>query len=1150
MISSASSAIRRARSHHGLYPTRTPIIQTKCILATVPHNRRRFDSAAQAELAEQEPLSNPLAPPSPRDPSLPPEATRKQLLPILRLLGCADDIPLPRKGSTNLGYTNPQAPLNRALRRESLQKHNSADGSPRENRGISLAGLTARYILYKVWPDRQQLYDEGYPLRREFFALGLPAREYLRSRNADYSDLSLWAFVLLGRSGPEAISRLDWLCRKLRFRVPSFTVNHTLRHLSGHTTLTVRKITLLVDKYLTKNREMAEQLQKPDHRVDSVTKRIMFLRLFRLANYFAPTHLLLVAKVYAKHSIDSPAEISKNDVTFCNHIIWSISSPPRISNPYYTSLRYIIDAQVFLLKKMFQANPVMHLEPKGFRGIVRTRLASPRSPTERGIISQQGSNWPPWKEATDGYDESHSRVQSETEEMIVGDAGLFLKEMQRAGYPLGTWEKAAMVLSGREDDGAPTVLRRTWFIAGSSSGNDNPFTIWQARIRATRTLNEAWHIFLLFLNVPLTTMMEKVGAVHVFQEMFLKVLQARKQNWRKEYPSTQEVLTRPTPNFRRFVPGEELERIYAPTEPQPDPTDHYLRSGDTIVRGPTKPNYGPNFEDRATISIGDTKNLLEPPQDPARGAYIPTPPPSVDELWSIMVRRDVSPSLGLIKHLVSNSASASEAHRYLEAWYDPPTRRRFIRTEKGETVWEWWKVLHRKELEKLEIKQISLEELPKISVTESLHPEAKVSASATIDLAIAYIASLTSTTYAPSKSHRFDDHLLFAKKLLFGRVPHAIIVASSFGITSITAWTNILKALNYTRLHRGLFQSSWARTAVGRLSSAKFSEGNPHRRMKYRDVNLSVLKIWQHVRSIWGAYPQDMGFVYELVVAAEKGWEYEMNLLRHGNFGDEQVGAPHKPMPFRAADAVEIWESVVGIRELNTRSFRKHTGAKDFIRLRIRRVGAGEWAGEKAGVDPGDEAGEDENTESADARQEQELLFEKLVELSSPVQEEKSRLPPMVAVRTAHIHGYIRLLLKTGQDEFNPVLRLLKWMVHYSDFLEVRNRRLPIIALRALWNLYAGMDTRNLTKEDIEVVESRKTKFEEAKKLVGGGLKGWGGWASEAEVAAYNGENWRDLRDEGDVVEGKDDELWDEEGLEEGGEEGREVSVGYDEDDW
>ncbi|KAK6536430.1 hypothetical protein TWF281_000667 [Arthrobotrys megalospora] len=1133
MISGASSAISRVRRLIGqnrFYPARLFAPQTKCILPPARWDRLPFEPGFDIKPPELDlPVDNgfdseisDLVPPnieySPLDdPSLP-AGVRKQLLPILRLLGCADDIPKPKRGTTNLGYTNLNNPLNRALRRESLNKSNelapegvSAD-SPLENRGISCAGLTARFIIYKIWPDRDELYQQGYPLRRVFFALGPRALKYIAARNADPGDIALWAHVVLASSGAEAAARLHWLCRKLKFRVPSFTFNHTLRHLSGHTNYTIKRLTLLVDNYLTRNLEISDHVGKPALKIDAVTRRIMFLRLFRLANYFAPTQLPHVAKVYAKHCIDPPAEIAMNDITFCNHILWAIGGPPRIPSPYWTSLRYIIDAQIFLLRKMFQSNPVMHLNPKGFRGIVRTRLAAPRSITERSMIAHQGANWPPRKEITDGYDQTHSRIDFDHETPAVGEAGQVLSEMQRAGYPLGMWERSAMVLSGRESDGTPTVPRRTWFIAGTSTGEDNPFTLWQARIRATRTLNEAWHVFLQFLEITMTTSKERAGAVHVYQEMFDKLVQARKQEALDKHVSIEEppVILPPRTGIQRFIPpSEELDVIYAPPKPKKDPTEHYLRLSNTTIRGPTDIQRGPNLEDRATVSIGDTKNIIPPPSDPSRGAFVPTPAPAVKELWALMLRNGIKPSLGLTKLLVTNAATPKEAQMYLEEWYIYPRRRKTFKTEKGKIEFRWWDVFHRMELEKLRIRQFGV---PSANIKEGNGTEYFDASSATIDLAIAYIQCLTSITFAPRKDRTFYNHWNFSSGLLFLRVPQAIIIATGFRITSLSAWTSILKALNYTHHHRGLFQSEASRLATSRLASARFGEGNPRRKMKFRDVNVCVHKTWEYVGLHWG-YPPDANIVYEFIIAAERGWEYEQQLKKATNDKTHH----HERFPFRTEHVVEIFETVVGIRKISQRSFKN----------------PGDWASRRVEqFKPGGVNRENDGFE--EPKTDEDAIFDQLVELSAPTGDEKSRLPPPVTPRTAHLHAYMRLLLRTGHDEFEPVLRLLKWMGRYSDFLEVKNRRLTIIAMKAMWDFSLGLEEIMDSEEKIRIWETRKEKFAEAKRLMLERLKGWGAWPTDVETAAYNGENWRELRDQEPVpVESGEEEEWEEEGFEE-----------------
>ncbi|EWC45503.1 hypothetical protein DRE_05361 [Drechslerella stenobrocha 248] len=1034
--------------------------QTRRLLASATSNHR---PSAERPHQDQARTDNRNAPPTQRRWDLTtdePIATRTQLLPLLRLLGCADDIPKPRKGTTNLGYTRPDNPVGRAIRRASdTQKPDKGQSSKR----ISLAGLTTTYILSTVWPRHKELSAEGYPLLTEPVPLNAACTEYLFSRNADSSDLSGWAYVLLARSGPEALNRLGWLCQKLNYRVPPLTLNHSLRHLSGHTAHTVRKAAFIVDRFLTRNTEIAEETKRPELRIDAVTKRILFLRLFRLGNYFAPTELPQIAKIYAKHCIDNGAVITQNDIALANHILHAISDKPRISYPYLTSLRFIIDAQAFILGKMFGAKPTMQLDPKGFRGIVRTRLAAPRSARERGLIAQQGSNWPPWKEDTDGYDESHSRIRSETEELKVGDAGLILGEMQRAGYPLGLWEQSAMILSGSEVAGTPTVPRRTWFVGGTSSGNDNPMTIWQARIRATRTLNEAWNLFLQFLKIPLVTFELRAGAVHVFQEMFALVVQVRKQAWNDKYFRSVEKIA-PAPrksDFGWLGLSEEME--YVPPPPKADVTANYLRTGNTTIRGPTDLARGPNAEDRATVSIGDTKNLLPPPEDPAHGVYVRTLPPSVDELWTIMTRKGVKPTLSLTRLLVSEATTPDEATKYLMLWYmyqPGPTNS----TITPEDVIKWWDYTDLEQLKRLRYTATP----PSSGNHGPRSAESKLASSrATSVLATAFIEAITSTTYAPRKSHRFDEHLSFSRQLMFRWLPHAIVLAVGLGITSPAAWRSIIRGLNYPYLPRGLFQSAWAKLASPLLIAVGMWHGRMGRKMKPWDLNFCAGKIWEHLSAGWAApekaqtdpyaewkSPHEPQLVYELVIAAERGWTTEQQLKT------SSLAELHVPMTFRAGDVVKIFEGMVGMR-------------------------------------PSECVEED--------------LFERLV-LST---EEESTLPPLVTPRTAHIHAYMRLLLKTAEEDYAPVVRLVRWIARHREFLDAKNRRLPIIAVRALWDHYAGMDDTASTAEDAAAVRRRHANFKTVKGLVVGELADWGGWATEVETSAYLGGNWQELRDRG-----------------------------------
>ncbi|KAF3942070.1 hypothetical protein ABW19_dt0202996 [Dactylella cylindrospora] len=742
---------------------------------------------------------------------------------------------------------------------------------------------------------------------------------------------------------------------------------------------------------------------------------------------------------------------------------------------------------------MFGADPVMHLDPKGFRGIVRTRLATPRTAGERDIIAHQGSNWPPWKEVTDGYDQTYLRIDSDSEEPIIGSGGLFLKEMQRAGYPLGVWEKSAMILSGLEEGGTPTVPRRTWFVAGTSSGRDNPHTIWQARIRATRTLNEAWHMFLRFLAVPLATAGDHAGVIHVFKDMFQKILQARKQDWQSPEPVMEEPLRppqQPKVGFRRFIPEDEW--VYVPPEPPPDETASFLRMGNTTVRGPTTIKYGPNNADPARMSIGDTKDILPPPLNPARGAYVSTPPPTVEELWALMLRRNIKPDLGLIKLLVSNSTGPAEAQVYLEEWYSRP-RKRLFQGERKDVPWAWWSTTDPKELERIGIaNHMILSTSLEKPITES-NARSLVSASDnTAGLVMAYIEALSSTTFPPRNG---TLNVEFTNKLLFQRVPNAIALAQAFKLKGFNVWESILKALNYPRLPRGLFQSAWAKTSSQRYAALGFLEGPAPRKMKLRDLNVCAYKISEYLHDHWG-YIRDPATMYQFAIAAERGWDYEQQLIQ------DRRAAGHQAMPFRAADVVDVFETMVWIRDPRKRAPKHPSFVSDHpppeslptahdLRDHLK----------KHGLTEEDENWLEENMESNEPVNE-------LVNISAG-NESKSFLPPIVTPRTAHIHAYIRLLLKTAEEDYEPIVRLLRWMVRHSDFLDSNNRRLPIIAMRAMW--YSDDHVEGLSRESLE---RRQRNYVEARRLVSEDLREWGGWATDVEEAAYNGENWRELRDE------------------------------------
>jgi hypothetical protein len=147
--------------------------------------------------------------------------------------------------------------------------------------------------------------------------------------------------------------------------------------------------------------------------------------------------------------------------------------------------------------------PVLPLTRKGYRAVIAVQLAHKKTTEERQSAELKAPSWPPWKEERLGIDAQR------------GNEGMFsrainvLSQMKEAGYSHHLWEELSSVLAGWDTDRSPTVQTRSLVnqagtLSRTRDVDPNHYAIWVARIRATRTVREAWACFLAYRdqNLP------------------------------------------------------------------------------------------------------------------------------------------------------------------------------------------------------------------------------------------------------------------------------------------------------------------------------------------------------------------------------------------------------------------------------------------------------------------------------------------------------------------------------------------------------------------------------------------------------------------------------------------------------------------------
>ncbi|PWY84526.1 hypothetical protein BO94DRAFT_518616 [Aspergillus sclerotioniger CBS 115572] len=161
----------------------------------------------------------------------------------------------------------------------------------------------------------------------------------------------------------------------------------------------------------------------------------------------------------------------------------------------FTSASIQQQAQFELLRAMARHQPALPVTRRGYQGIVAVQIAHKKTLEERQSAELKAPSWPPWKEEKIGFDVKRGVEGMKSRAMRV------LSQMKEAGYSHSRWEDISSILAGWDTDKSPTIQTRSLTSRPETvhgpSGSPN-HTIWAARIRATRTVREAWACFLSY----------------------------------------------------------------------------------------------------------------------------------------------------------------------------------------------------------------------------------------------------------------------------------------------------------------------------------------------------------------------------------------------------------------------------------------------------------------------------------------------------------------------------------------------------------------------------------------------------------------------------------------------------------------------------
>ena len=302
-------------------------------------------------------------------------------------------------------------------------------------------------------------------------------------------------------------------------------------------------------------------------------------------------------------SIRDPLDTTR--ITFMYNTVLKLLALPSSLHPFQSAL-FQQRAQFSVLRRMNEFDPPLIVDRRGYRAVVSMQLMHKKTLREREWAHMKARSWPPWKEEKLGIDASIGVEHG------VSRAKEALNRAREAGYACDDWDAAAGIFSGWDTDGSPTIQTRMAPLTPANRSNTvfnntrtdtQPASLWVARIRATRTLEEAWSCFLSYKDQA------NVLRASVYHAFFEKLAYNSKENVSKGH-------------------GRRVD-------------DHNLP--------------------------GDGKEVLPAPESPKEAIYVPRPPPNHTEFLEMVIHDEIKVSGQFLNTVLAKAPSFQLGVKYLEA---------------------------------------------------------------------------------------------------------------------------------------------------------------------------------------------------------------------------------------------------------------------------------------------------------------------------------------------------------------------------------------------------------------------------------------------------------------------------------------------------
>jgi hypothetical protein len=441
---------------------------------------------------------------------------------------------------------------------------------------------------------------------------GVQTMQVLRQRGYSVDDVVIWSRIL-SCSDPDQVvldfvAMADDLSTYGGSRLPTFLLMLILRTRS----LKAPSLRLLLN-YIWAHyagRISESTSSAAPGMISLQTAMIMIVRLLRHARRAWPRGLEEIAALATKLIDREPEgilDLSHERIQGFSHLynrLLSLLAQPASLRPIF-SVTIQQRAQFCLVRKMTTFEPHLPVTREGFRALTKVQLAHKKTEAEREWARSKALSWPPWKEALLGIELDSEDLGRHSRAIDV------LSRMTEAGYSHLQWEQTARVLAGWDTDASPTI---------------------QTRLLLKQPL------ILRSVDVKLATKRSKLYAHRVWAARILAT-RTVKEAWAC-FTSYEDSLAQTS-----ILP---YNAMFA----------RLLHAGNVKFN-----------RDAETTSVvpGDGNETWPEPTSPHDFLWVPSDPPSVDELFDRMTKRGLRPRKYLLGDLLDNAGTLAAGVKYINA---------------------------------------------------------------------------------------------------------------------------------------------------------------------------------------------------------------------------------------------------------------------------------------------------------------------------------------------------------------------------------------------------------------------------------------------------------------------------------------------------